>query len=979
MNTSLDINKIYELIDLYKYASVTGERVEIIITPYEKDGKWDDSKRLFTIGLQGGMSRDRDTFVIENKEEFDKYVLPQLLAYYSSDDTLGNWDIVIPEVDNVTAKGVAETESGNLVYLESFNQNIYKEVLEQKEKVEQTTKYKKDPLTDEQKIWDEVILYAKRRRIAQDFYRSASFTEEEKEVLYNFIVNVIESEKGISISNDKKYREKNEKIFEELFKDKDKLINLGLTEEIINKVVNTNGIKKLASLAGTEKRARRRLDLSNPEIQEKIEFAIVELDKIDYYNLRNASAVQFEDGKFVSSQPKVVRELKENYDLANIPDDKKLKYKSYCDEILGYLEKKAKNNRKVVTTEVVTPQVSFEKYSDVVIDSYDKLKETLDLVRHGKLDEEHYEIIVEPDSNNPTRRLVRISLLNGISRGDLFNFEFNNGEEFDVEFEKILSDIRKEDPNFKSIISFVNMPDGETRKDALHESQQGNEILIKKASDSLAYRRSEPISEKTEVEEETKEQAPVSDDLFAKLQRLETEINEEARRQDEEMGLVQEDTIVSDNPVIEEQRETIDSDTVEADFDKLHEYVMMYEIGNSNGPLQIFYRDAGREYIPSSDEEKRDIEFATYWSAMVGINESKDDVVVGEKFAFGEQGRKLFNILDVHFRESLRRGIDIDFDSLKEQFVGSGVDYSDKIFDRLFKNQYYIDYVTQYYRKSLNLDKNLNKLENIDVNDIEKNEKLNELKDAENKVNEKNIEKINYLDEDLSKAAYKQAKELIEKEEMNTLREGAIEQAHELQEKNEKADLINGAEEQAHELQEKNEKADLINGAEEQAELLIQLRDNLFEIVQNTEEKEPDPELIEISDAFDVVESYATAEQPSSFKIFFSKETPDSAEVIISNGVGVDETVMYQRTFDVEKVKNDIIPLICSLYAKDNIVTYNSAYDVPNTRKAGLVVVGTNEKTLQISNADKEIVSLCQETLTKELAKNNTENNNLAR
>ena len=37
MNTSLDIKKIYDLIDLYKYASVDGERVEIIVTPYEEE------------------------------------------------------------------------------------------------------------------------------------------------------------------------------------------------------------------------------------------------------------------------------------------------------------------------------------------------------------------------------------------------------------------------------------------------------------------------------------------------------------------------------------------------------------------------------------------------------------------------------------------------------------------------------------------------------------------------------------------------------------------------------------------------------------------------------------------------------------------------------------------------------------------------------------------------------------------------------
>ena len=184
MNTTLDINKIYELIDLYKYASVAGERVELIVTPFEKDGKWDDTKRLITIGLQGGFSRDRDTFVINNAKEFDEKVLPQILAYFSSDDALGKWEIVVPEIKDgtVTCKGVCETESGNVTYLETFDEDLFEKVKDNTIKVEEETTYKKEKLTDEEKIWDEIILYAKNRRIAQDFYNSTNYTDEEKSI-----------------------------------------------------------------------------------------------------------------------------------------------------------------------------------------------------------------------------------------------------------------------------------------------------------------------------------------------------------------------------------------------------------------------------------------------------------------------------------------------------------------------------------------------------------------------------------------------------------------------------------------------------------------------------------------------------------------------------------------------------------------------------------------------------------------------------
>ena len=263
MNTSIDIKKIFELIDLYKYASIEGERVEIIITPFDEDGKWDDTKRKITIGLQNGLSRDRDTFIVENAREFDREALPQLLAYFSCDDKLGSWYITTPSLENQTFKGYSDTQNGNTVYLETFDEGLYDLVKEQKEDIEQKTTYKNNSLTDNDKVWDEIILYAKQRRIAQDFFNDAPFTDEEKNTLYELVVN-LSKVKEINISNSRKSKENNEKYFTELFNNRDRLLSLGLTEELINKVIDNSLVKKMAKLTSSEKRIRRRVDIANP-------------------------------------------------------------------------------------------------------------------------------------------------------------------------------------------------------------------------------------------------------------------------------------------------------------------------------------------------------------------------------------------------------------------------------------------------------------------------------------------------------------------------------------------------------------------------------------------------------------------------------------------------------------------------------------------------------------------------------------------
>lgn len=1280
MSATVDINKLFELIDLYKYSSVKGEKVELIVTPYEVDGKWDDSKRLVTIGIQGGISRDRDTFVVNSSNVFDDIVLPQILSYFTQNDTLLKWDIAESDLKNITSKGVIETESGNVFYLETFNNDLFEEVIKEKKDVDKNVTYKDDFLTENDKIWDEIILYANRRRVLQDFYKGNNFSSRDQDNVYKFIVNVAENKRGVSSGVSTRDRVKNEKFIDELFKDKKKLLELGLSDRLINKILDTSMVSKIANLVGAEKRIRKRLDLNNSKIKSKVEFATTELDKVNYFDLKNASAISFERGKFTSSQPAAILKLKQLYSVRKVFSKTVTdEYKTFCDEILTYLENKSLNNRRIVTSKIKTPLTEFEYYDSRIVDDYSKFRDMVDVVINGKLDLERYEIIVEPGIVDPKERYVRISLMDGVSRNDTFKFLFTDGEKFDEELLYIMKKIEKDDPNFKSTIRATYNGDKLEVRTALHESRDDNEVIIKHANDNLAYRKTESLVDKfKKVKEDivkekkrkiSKEKTDKTLDIIAQLKQIEKSISDEAKIQDEMLSKI---GIVDDST---------------ASFEQLHYYATNYKIGDVDNKLTIYDRTTGKAYNAFLESEKRNIEFAIYWSVMAGINESDDDVVFGEKYAFNEDNKKLFNIMDIQFKESLRRGIPIDMESLKKQFIESDVPNAEKIYDRLFKNNHYINYVKTYYKKSLNslkdsikksadvqaqeLIKKRERAESMSANsksrkiqndvefdelkeeaekyarDIQSSNEKVELKEAaeafakeiqraneqadlkeaaeelarkiqnDNEIevlkveaeeyakdiheanqraeikeaaeeyakdiqqaneraelkeaaeefareiafgNEqaeikeaakeyaKDIQKANEIAEikeaakeyakdieqgnellDIKKAAdryskviqnsieatntvaaakeYAQdindeierekmkeaadqyakdingqnqyaeiveaaeefARQILEANENEKLKEAALKFAKEIQEANEKIEIKEAAEVFAKEIQQKNEMVDLKEAAEEcargiharnqYAEILeaadqyardIQQGNDLIEIHEAAEQYakdingqnqyadilnaaeqyakdiqqgnelaeikeiakeyakdiqhnndiiflkegareqakmlvgdeelakanivEKDPQVQELIDAYEVIETYATKDRPTSIKIFFEKgKEGQEAEVILSNGIGADETVMYRKEFDINRLQGEIIPLVCDLYADSNEVVYNKSFEVPNTNKGGLVVVGKQEKTFQVSNADKTFISFCQSVLAESLEKNDNE------
>ncbi len=1171
MDSSLDVKKILDIIDTYKYRSITGERVELVVSPFHDDGKYDLSKRKVTIGLQGGLNRDRESFIVNDIDNFDEVTLPIILSYFSKDDSLKKWKVVKPEIEDATIKGYSETESGNLVYLETFEDDFFDKLDDRITVVEDNTTITKTKLNGQEKVWDEILLYCMRRRIAEDFYKKNVFTSEELESIYDFIKNLT-SDKKINIGLDNETKNKNIEYLASLLEDRDKVIDLGLKESLINKLKADNYLDIMAQLVSAEKRLRRRVDLTDRTVIERIDFAIRELDKVNYFNLKNSDIKKFDNGKFSSSQPQAVLKLKNSYEKEN--DVRRL----LCDEVYEYLEKKASMRGTIKSKKKAKSDTVFEAYDNALVDEYEKFDEILDLIKYARLDNEKYEIIIEPLEEDNNKRHVRMALVGGVSRNDDFEFIFTDGEKFDREFDKKYQKMKKEDPNLMTTMSLDDVPEKGLVKTVLYESRDRNEVLIKNIGDndfSIKKKRNDMEENKT---------------LDEQLRSIEREILSDADRLER-----------VDKPVLNV------IDTTEP-LEKLHEYAIKYEMENNHGTLTIKDRKTKKVYIPKSEAEKNNIEFAYFWAAALCLHKSPDDVFVGEKFAFSEDTKKLFDILDVQFKESLKRDIPVDYEALEEQFKQTGVEDADKIYKKLFKNSNYIGYINTYYKKSLGLDiqekilqdyddimraaieeahriqqeeeeKNIKIwaeeearriMKQIEGDEVKKNALIEALriqkdqkvfeeaqgearliieqenvKNAYKNASMKEAERLKLINDIIGESdleakrilltrsirksaelealgkfnleAAQEEAERINKEleqeqlahsadieayrlsEQNNLIDQALEQAmmiihnqrndaehdyynldeyekvlieiHEnavkqaelLKIKNDSIDeaesqiirsdaqaeaqdklIKSDAKEEAERIQKRRELVQILEDAldaakrinvqeeakeeahrifkifkrkdkkakkkEQQSEddtyikfsyktfkeileaareqsLLLQRNnqilddalveaqrikgdgETLFKIVKREQPKEKDSRLSELDEAYETVESYASKSDPITIKIVFPKNGSD-ADVILANGLGASESIIYQRTIDRKTLEEVMLPEICRLYVKDNEISHNTRYEIANSNRHGLVVLGSEDKTLQVKNAPAKFIDLCEESLDKEVEKN---------
>jgi hypothetical protein len=162
--------------------------------------------------------------------------------------------------------------------------------------------------------------------------------------------------------------------------------------------------------------------------------------------------------------------------------------------------------------------------------------------------------------------------------------------------------------------------------------------------------------------------------------------------------------------------------------------VSKYNIQNVDGELKAINRQYKTEVVFNDKDELLAVEFANYWNSAAGIRSVNDAEILGETYAFGNDCRKLFNIVIDNFN-----GEKLDLDTIYSEFNKANVSTSDEIFERLFRDQDHIEFVTEGLKcfKKVSIAKSLNVTEEpLDLKEIKDEfSKLDKMSDLDNTVN----------------------------------------------------------------------------------------------------------------------------------------------------------------------------------------------------------------------------------------------------
>ncbi len=686
----------YKLTDLFNEldsllnASVVGERVEIIITPSN-----DNRERTVTVGLQNGFSRNRSSFTITDGSLFDEKVLPLLMEYYQKFDGFKpNIRVSAASIPMQTNKAILETNSGNLLYLETYNKDLIDRL-----PLVNTKKEKSSSLLQQDLEWQAILEYSRARRVTNDYLRP-TLTDSEREQLETF-VKAFSSNRELVAGYSKVSRDKVVKKLSMLFNSSgynDDLKKEGITsktydeimanidESLRKKINNTVAVENLAILMQAEnklnnfiRKNKERLTTSIEEFHQKVNFAISELAKTRYYEKRNASYSEFSEenvGKnYGDNCAGKIIELKKMYEEGAYPtisSEQNEKYLKYCDEILEYLKAKSKesHDRKSIRQDIGLEdiQVEIKKTENTEFEYEENLRnlfEKIDLCKSARVNDEKFEIIITADANDKNKRLVRISLTNGMSRTDSFQFEFTDGYKFDEDgLFKIMEKVTKED----KIIDIDDRSESFNR--TLFITENGNELLI-------------------------------DDEILSKLRHLgkNDEIADTIVEGAEEAeNLSDEDT----ENVLEAQITNSTSEDIKTpSFEELKKLTEEYEFKDEGNNLIIVKKGTNEEYHPSSVKEKDEIVFALYWSRIADLKITNKEE--SESFSFSGEASRLFNILDTRFKQSIKDGTVVDFDSIKEDFSDTNIVGAEQIYNRLFKSEKHKKFLVNYYLSQLDM------------------------------------------------------------------------------------------------------------------------------------------------------------------------------------------------------------------------------------------------------------------------------------
>lgn len=468
VNSALKLNDLYDVINLYKNASITGEKVELIITPTEKDGKFTNDGRVITVRLAGGLSRDSDTFVFDDAKKFDEIILPRILNFYNNGDSTLDFEYAEPNVEGAMVKLSAVTADNNYIYIESFDQNIKDKILSSKvasiDGMDMVDKPIKPTGYDE---WNEVLIYSRakyKNKIVFDNY----FTKEEKKQINSFIMKLSKLD-DIRIDNRSLTAKKHniELVKEILRSNESDIVSHELSEKILN---YDSYVEFLGEFVGLTKRMEKKISekgYDKNEINSKLKFASDVLGRVGFFNLET-----LKENSYIGSKRELLTALGYKFH-----DDDNSRYEQYAQDLISYLDYTVSKNYKKSKSD------TFRRENSFVSDDYKALEESLKLCKEALLDGEKYELLVNRD--NTGKVLVRISLMNGISKSSRFNFSFDDNDEIMTELKKSKEYLTFDDNVIYNIKSdFL----GNATNKTLYRTKNGNEILIDKDIDDSINR-----------------------------------------------------------------------------------------------------------------------------------------------------------------------------------------------------------------------------------------------------------------------------------------------------------------------------------------------------------------------------------------------------------------------------------------------------------------------------------------------------------
>ena len=734
----ISLETFLNIIELCKYSEVDGEKAELIIAPANNNG------RSIRIGINGAFSREYFEYTYPDGNEFDKSILPVIVNEFLKDDNISSWVTKDPQLEEFPVKELIVTEKENEILIQTFDKNIHEYIKDNTESIQLNNE--KEELTENEKAVEKILKYLKEKNKVR--VELAKYNNVQKKELISIIEKAYQLNKGRTLTDEQIYN----------FADN---IHEGISKEcyeaIVNDIRNNNSrlINEIRDYLRNEHKYENYLDeepyISLNEVGNiLVEKGYFELryafpQKTDLYNLTGDKLKDIVTSRY-KSKYKLLAETKQEFEKDD--NEENDKYTKILDTYMGYLVKttRAKIGRKSEGKAQFKENVQNYKNDD-----FKTLMDAVKLYKGGKLDTERLEIVITEYEETYG---VNVRLSNGVAR-DNNVFNFSKTDIFLTEvIPKLLDEIKKDDDFAKK---------RENVDTTVLTTGKGNEVFIdshllknvkldikedkeeKASMDSLK----EDDSEEFELVEDLADDKKYLSSYFRKLvlkesgKLLPTGIREikdleaksadvrnlEKARKKFEDGFMSEekydklvlhyrsllskyvDRGLKRNPI-----KRTNQVKEENEFSFLHKILKRYKVQNVDGEIRTYNRTLDTEVTFNNPDDLFAVEFASYWCSAAGIKSIDDNDILGETYAFGNDCGELFNIINSNFNNNK-----LDLDAIKTQFEQSTVENNMVIYDRLFKDQDHIMFVTKGLQEFNRVfkDKKIDaKEENIDVKEI---------------------------------------------------------------------------------------------------------------------------------------------------------------------------------------------------------------------------------------------------------------------